>query len=586
MDSTLASRHLLAESYLRAAQYDRAIALFEDLLARSPGNSFVADRLREAYEAVKRYDDAIALLDARLAGPESRTVLLAERARLTWLKGDEAGAHADWDRALAAEPGQPGAFLAVYRSLLQVRLFDRAIEVLESGRTSLGNPELFRTDLAQLYGLAGRYGDAMAEYLSLLDQGDHQLAFVRNRLQTLLEQPEAIDAAISAAERSVRAKPLGRANRELLAWLYLEADRFGDALDAFRALDRLERQEGVMLQAFALQAMDSGAFGAALDAFGEVIQRYPDAPSAADSRYGLGTLYERRASGRTDSTRSSDFVLAVEAYSAFAGLHPGHPSIADALYRAARIRLDELGQLDAAESMLAHVAQRFPGTPAADASAFDLGRLDLARGRLDAARVHFTRLADRLRSGELAEAARLELAQLHFYRGEFDAAKAIAESMKENTAADVSNDAIALKVLLVEARGPDSLDSALRGYARALLLERQRKAPEALSTLDSLLAALPEHALADDVTYRRAALLDQVGRPADAVAALLEFPLVYPKSPLADRALDRAADLQADRLGDAQGAVETLSRLLSEYPGSLLAAEARNRLRRLRGDAL
>lgn len=590
IDSTLASRHLLAESYLRAAQFDRAIALFEDLLARSPGNFIFSDRLQEAYEAVKRYDDAIALVDARLAGQESRTVLLSEKARLFYLSGNEETAFATWDAALSAEPSQPGAYLVVYRSLLQPRLFDRAVSVLERGRETLGNRELFRSDLAQLYGLVGRHAEAMAEYLAILEQNEGQLTFVRIRLQSLIEAPDAMAAAVSAAERAVRGKPLSRPVRELLAWLYLEAGRFGPALGEFRALDRLERQEGLMLYAFALQAVDGAAYDEALAAFGEILERYPTAPSAADAQLGLGGLHERRAASlpadSSDSARLIEFASAISEYQAFIQRWPGHPSVPDARYRVARIHLDVLFDLEAAEQALDALIAGHPGTPAANQAAFDLGRLDVARDRLESARVHFTRLADRLRSGELAESARHELALIHFYRGEFEAARALAESMKENTSADVSNDAISLKVLLVESKGPDSLDMPLRDYATVLLRERQRKPDEALTRLEVLLAGLGDHALVDEAMYRRAALLATLGRTPEAIAAYLEFPLIHGESPLADRALLAAADLQMTVIGDLDGAITTLTRLLQDFPGSLLASEARSRIRRLRGDAL
>lgn len=590
IDSTLASRYSLAESYLRAAQFDRAIALFEDLLARSPGNFIFSERLQEAYEAIKRYDDAIALVDARLAGQESRTVLLSEKARLIYLSGDEETAFATWDAALTAEPFQPGAYLAVYHSLMQPRLFDRAVSVLEKGREALGNRELFRSDLAQLYGLVGRHAEAMTEYLAMLEQNEGQLTFVRIRLQSLIEAPDVMAVAVAAAERAVRGKPLSRPVRELLAWLYLEAGRFGPALGEFRALDRLERQEGLMLYAFAVLAVDGGAYDEALAAFGEILDRYPTAPTAADAQLGLGGLHERRAGSQpadsTDSARRAGFASALEEYRRFIERWPGHPSVPDARYRVARIRLDVLFDLDTAEQDLEALIAGHPGTPSADQAAYELGRLDVARDRLESARVHFTRLADRLRSGELAESSRHELALIHFYRGEFEAARALAESMKENTSADVSNDAISLKVLLVESRGPDSLDTPLRDYATVLLRERQRKPDEALARLEVLLSGLGDHSLVDEAMYRRATLLATLGRTPEAIAAYLEFPLIHRDSPLADRALMAAADLQITGTSDRDAAITTLTRLLQDFPGSLLASEARSRIRRLRGDAL
>jgi outer membrane protein assembly factor BamD (BamD/ComL family) len=59
---------------------------------------------------------------------------------------------------------------------------------------------------------------------------------------------------------------------------------------------------------------------------------------------------------------------------------------------------------------------------------------------------------------------------------------------------------------------------------------------------------------------------------------------MFPRSPLADRSLFQAAQLQEQALNDPSGALNTYTRLLEEYPSSLLAAEARERIRALQQD--
>ena len=56
--------------------------------------------------------------------------------------------------------------------------------------------------------------------------------------------------------------------------------------------------------------------------------------------------------------------------------------------------------------------------------------------------------------------------------------------------------------------------------------------------------------------------------------------------PLGDRALFQAADVLARDLENGEAAIEYYTRLLTEYPGSVLAAEARARIRALRGDGV
>src|SRR5690606_8375551 len=111
-----------------------------------------------------------------------------------------------------------------------------------------------------------------------------------------------------------------------------------------------------------------------------------------------------------------------------------------------------------------------------------------------------------------------------------------------------------------------------------------RRPAEALETLDELLQQYGQHSLADDARFLRAASLQESGRTEEALAAYGELPLIHPDSPLADRSLFEAAQLQWRALGDSEAALETYTRLLTEYPGSLLVPEARQQIRRLRGD--
>ena len=593
-DTTQVQRFRLAEDYFRAGQFERAIMLLEDLYAASPETYAFYDKLKQSYEHVKRYDDAIRLVEARM-GNGTNPVLLAEKASLLYLKGDEAAAFQAWDEALATDPENAGVYRAVYRSMAEQRLFHEAAERLERGREVMGEKQLFRRDLAYLYSLTGRHAEAMDEYLALLDRDERQLGFVQNRLARFTEGGgDVLGESIRATKRAVRKKPLNRAYRELLAWLHLEADQYRAAYDVYRAIDRLEKEEGRVLFAFAGLAADAEAYDVALDAHDEILRRYPDSPAAPEALYGLAKMHARWAeeTGETALSATGDRVAAphyeqaLETYRRFLQAHPTHPYYPDVLRSIGRLQLDVFFQLDQAERTLREVVRRYARSPAAEQAAYDLGRIALLRGDLDAARLAFSRLEERLRLGELAEQARYERALLHFYEGEFEAALTLAAALNENTSTDIANDAIELKVLISENRGPDSLSVPLGRYARAKLLLRQHRPQAALDTLDVLLDQFGAHPLADDARFLRATALRQSRQTKAALAAFQEFPLIHPQSYLADQSLFLAAEIQEEELNEADAAIQTYTQLLTDYPGSLFVQEARARIRALRGDTL
>ncbi len=219
MDSTLVARFQLAESYLRAGQFDRAISLLEDLYEASPATHVFYEKLKEGYENVKQYDEAIALVDKRIALDANPVVLLSEKARLYFLKGEEQSAYDTWDEAIATAPNHVNTYRVIYQSLSRVRLFERAVKILEEGRVKLNSKDHFQMDLAYLYSLTNAHDKAMQEYLALLSNNERQLSFVRSRLGRFINQEGVLDKGIPIVETVVRDAPLNRSFRELLGWL-------------------------------------------------------------------------------------------------------------------------------------------------------------------------------------------------------------------------------------------------------------------------------------------------------------------------------------------------------------------------------
>ncbi len=578
-DSLLMVRYRTAEQLLRSGQYQQALPLLEALYRERPDVYVFYDRLKQVYENLKRYDDALRLIESRLDARAPNPALLAEKGRLLYLKGDEAAAQAAWEAAIQAAPQQSGTYRVVYQTLLELRRFDEAIRVLERARRTLSNPLVFLLDLAYLYSLDGRYKEAMEAYREFLQQDARRLGFVQTRLAPFMDEAAAREAGIAVFERAVRREPLNAVFRQMLAWLYLRNGDYTRALDVYRALDRLEQAQGQLLLQFALQARDAGALDAARAALEDIL-RQSGTSVRPEAHYELGRLYEQQAlSGDTTAAH-----LARRMYRNFLATFPGHPLVPDALYRLARLEMDVLHHPQAADSLLTLLLDRYTDHEVAWQARFDRGRLALQAGDLGAARLAFLRLLDTRRTGPLAEAARYQLALLDFYDGAFDAALAQLDILVEDAASDVANDALTLRLLIQENRGPDSLDTPLRRYAQARLLMNRNLPEAALDSLNVLQQDVGMHPIADDVTLLRARLLRRLRRPTEALALLLEFPLRYPRSPLRDQSLYEAARIQEEDLRDHAAALDTYTRLLTEFPGSPLIPEVRTRIRHLRGE--
>lgn len=588
------ARLRLADQYLQAGQADRAVALLEDLFAADPASLPLYDRLKEAQLAAGRPLDAVRTVERRIAVVGPSPPLLAEAGRFLALAGDLAGARQRWEEAIALAPHFTQTYRTLYAVMAQARLWEEARDVLLEGRRRLGQPDLYRVELADLHGRLGDYTSALREWAALLEEEPDRLAFVQSRLARAIDVDGAKPALRDALATRIREEPLVLPYRHLAAWLAAEAGDFDAALDHVRAADRLGRAEGATLLAFAENALQAGALDAALRAFDLVRSAHPEATSAAMALLASAAVYERegerareRPVAADGSRREAPYLDEARArYQRFLEGHPRHPSAPQARYRLARLLLHAYRDAAAAEALLTELLEARPADDLAADARLLLAETAVLAGDLPRARTHLAAVESAWRSGDRADRARYELARLDFYEGHFEAAEAQAAAMKRNTASDTANDAIDLVLLLHEGRGPDSLSTALRAFAEAELLRRQRRADEALTALEAWLAEHAGHTLTDEVRFRRGEVLRTLGRPHEALEAFRALERDHPDSYLADRAAFAAAETLEEDLRDPVRALEAYTDLLVRHPGSLLAPEARTRIRRLRAPTL
>ena len=580
-----ADRYRLASEYMQAGEYESATAILEDLYAESPETHAFYRSLKEAYEGQRDYEAAVALIDDRMEREGATPDRMIERAELLHRQGDESAASEAWMRAIDLAPDQVSTYRTVYESLEDTRRFEQAIEVLQQGREVLDEPGAFRSQLADLYNQIGEHARATEEYLAFLDESPNRLRFVQRRLESFVSRNEEARAtSIEAAESAVEANAENATFQLLLAWLYMEDENYRAAFDTYRTVDRLTEGEGQRLLRFARQSLEAEAYDIAIEAYETILNEHPDTPGAAEARRNLGDLYERWAGTVNDPEQTRAYYeRALEAYRTYLDAYPEAPERDEALRQVATIQLEELGDLDAARTTLERIIESHSDTDAADQSQFDLGRIALQQGALDEAADTFESLASRLGTGDLAERARYEQARIDFYRGDFDEASEALRRIAPNTSEDVANNAIELDALILQNRGPDSLDTPLQLYSEAELQYRQRDHTAALATLDTLTTNHARHSLIEDALFLRAQILEdahEIDEAAEAYSALADL---HPRSPLADRALFHAAELHAEHLDDSETAIDYYMRLLDDYPDSMYASQTRSQIQALRG---
>ncbi|MCY4158057.1 MAG: tetratricopeptide repeat protein [Bacteroidetes bacterium] len=586
LEGTDASRYQLALSYIRGMQFDQAIAVLRELHVEYPERPIFFEKLKEAYVNTKEYENAIKLLDEEILrrDEEQRPVLEAERAQLLYLSGDEPAAMKAWYAMVESAFSTETAYRIAYNSMIQVRLLVQAIDLLINGRQKIGNQHLFQVEVAYLYNLTGQHELATQEYLDLLALNDRQLNYVKGRLARDLQQDGALESAIRVTQKYISIEPELQQFRNLLAWLYEENGDFELAYNELLFLETEAEASGHGIFQFALRAAEAGAYSTAGKAFQNVLGTYPEEDISVEARLGIATMY--RLQGERSAQPSEYYQMALEAYENFLSDFPEHHQTPSVMAQIAHLYQDIFRNRDSARYVLSKLATEYADSPVGHQAQFDLGRLAIEEGNLDRAKEIFSQLSDHA-EGELSAHAKFEEALIYFYSGKFEITQSLLNSsIRQSTDKEIANDAIALRVLLLENPPLDSTNQALMSYAKARLLLRQHKIDETVKASQDILSHWGQYPIADETQFLLAEALLINKQFDEALVVFEEFSRLHPQSPLRDHSLFYYAEILETVRGDTAKALQAYNDFLIQFPGSLLVGKVRERIWALRDSSM
>jgi tetratricopeptide (TPR) repeat protein len=593
-----ATKFRLAQSYEQAGNFETAVKLYEELLTKDQSNYVYFDSVRRMYLQLKRYDDAIALIQRRLSLNPGDLPTRATLASTYYKTGDEKEAYAEWEKAIATNPGNSGVYRLVAQSMLENRLLDKTAELYRRARVACKDPNLFTMDLAQLLSTSMDYAGASAELLSWFRQNPTQLSFVQGRMAAYTNKEDGRTAAIEAVKNELRGNDDPKMY-ELLGWLYLEGKSYADAFDAYRKLDKLTKAQGGQLYAFAERAFKERAFDAAAKAYLEAI----DVPIAGArlpyAKYGYAnSLKEMSAlsdtlggvliAGQLPATESQPrYAGAIGYFREIIKEYPRSEFSAKSYYQIGTIQFERFFDLDGAFTAFENVEREFPGMNTIHYDvALKIGEVLTAKRDTARAAWRFRFVVDAPNATpDQHDEASYRLAELEYFGGKFQEAIQRLGEITLNLKADYANDALQLLSFLQENKTTG--EAALAYFSRADFLAKQRKNTEAISLFLDLIEKYPQALLTDDALMKVAALQVQARLFADGIKSYERLLSQFKESSIAlDKAQFNIGEIYQFGTSDKAKAISAYEKLLAEFPQSILATTARKRIRELRGDSL
>lgn len=583
-----------AQAFEEAGELDRAQALYRELLEGEPGNIVYLDGLQRTLLQLKRYDDLIAVMKTRIAQAPGDIGNRASLGSVYHKAGREEEANRVWQQILDDNPTDQLRYRMVAAVMVENRLLDRAGETYRRAREACNSPDLFTVELAQLLLSSMDYTGATEEYVRWLRRSPGQLAFVESRLATFTWKDEGRRAAIEVVRTALDDDDDVRL-RELLGWLYLEGMQFDAAYRIYRSIDRDTRAQGTALLAFADRVYREGAFTLAAQAYLDVINTPVAAAKMPAARFGYASAL-REIESSADSASGpllpgrqtqGEYSAAIEEFRAIAAAYPSTEFAARAWYEIGSIQYEKYFDLDAARVSFnaARNALPLPSALRYDI-AMRIGDIEVAHGDTAAASAQYLIVAAAPNAlPDQGDKANFRLAEMDYFSGLFASAIERLGALSLNVKADFANDALRLHAFLQE--NAPVAPEALKTFAGADFMVRQRKNDEAVALLKAILERYPKAPLADDALFRLGMIEEASGQYSDALAAYVRVLSDFrDTSPLLDRAQFYVGEIYQFGLKDNAQALSAYERVLTDYPHSVLTSAARKRIRQLRGETL
>jgi tetratricopeptide (TPR) repeat protein len=532
----------VATRLIQQQRYDDALPILTSLHRQDPQVFVFLDRLVECHIQLKEYNTAKSLLESSIANGfnvGSTNILLGE---LYHLEGDTARAFEIWDSNLVLFPNQTQLYYNTANMMTERREFDRAIEVFLKGREVFQNDVLFLMDVPNVYMQAGRYQEAISEWLLIIEQIPEQAnVFRRNLIR--YNDPLLFEDSIAEIEFKLREMNVSDANYDtffdLQNWLLFENNLFRRAFSAAMRYERATVDFNYKLDLVGRQLVENNQFELALDAFAfyrdnartDVKMMAYEKMADVNARwakyledYNLGSKNQIRQL-YTESIAILDTLI--DDYNYYRRI--------DQIYlRKAELSLDQVYDLEEAKRAV-ELFKMIPNKSGTAQAHYLDGRLYLAESEYKLARIELTRSNRLAGTGQLAEKTRYFLALTDFYAGDFEFAKIQLKTLGRRNTSFYANDALKLRLWLQEGTTIDTTGIEMTLFAAGIKELKTNSIDFNDNILLDFIDRYPNSPFIDDVLLAIAENSDELSPRY--IASLNDFIDSYNPSPIRENLL-------------------------------------------------
>jgi tetratricopeptide (TPR) repeat protein len=569
----------LANSYFRKGEYEKAIMLFEPLYHENPIRRDYFKKLLTSYQQIEKYDKAYTLLQNQILSFPNQTYLNVEIGYNYDIQGQLNEAKIYYERSLDIVREMPNYGFIIGQAFKQNHLLDYALQAYQIAKQL--NPKL-NTEIseAQIYGEKGDLEKMFNLYLDLVDKNEKFYSTIQRYTASFITEDKYNKTNILFKKLLLKRSQNNPKDvwNILLSWLYMQQKDYDKALIQEKSLYNRNFKSLERIIEIGTISFDRKDHTTAENSFQFILKNNPDQKTTLQAQVYLLKINEEMALSKNDLIEVDNrFLSLIEQYGSI-------NATIDLQIAYANFLSYNFNKSEKAIQLLNDILPLASSKYQKGSIQISLADIFVFNSQFNQALILYSQVQTELKNSTIAQEARFKVAQTSYFKGDFKWAQTQLKVLKSSTSQLIANDALELNLLISNNIVNDSIQDALKLFAKAELLALQNNNEQAIESLDSVLIKFKGHAIEDDALYKQAELYIETNDYKAAEKNFLVIIQKFSESILIDDTYFQLAELYENLLINEELAKEMYQKIIFDYPSSIYLVDARKRYRKLRGD--
>ena len=572
-----AQNEQLANNYFDRGDFEKALLSYEDLLKNQIGNFNYFQRIIECYQQLQQYDKAQKAIEVQL-DKFKQNQLLVELGYNFQLQKDQEKANKYYNQAIDKIKKNANEVYGIAYVFEKKALVDYALLAYKTALEK--DPKMsFNFQMATLYGQQGNTDLMIETFLQESFQNPQNLPLIQNQLSRFMTE----DMGASFND-SLKKALLVRAQKtqdvfwnDFLSWLFIQQKEYGKAFIQQKAIYKRNPDSFANIVNLGQMAIEDNDQDSATEILNFVLQNTRDLDLLIQSN---SYLIEMKIDHATEKDYPiikaeldklikefgvSPYTLSLLKLQAdFNAFHLNNPEKAKAILKSAM-------EMPINRYQLAEVKM-------------ELADILLFEEKFNQALIYYSQIDEDMSGDVIGQEASLKTAKTSYFKTDFEWASHQLKVLKSASSQLIANDALDLFLLISDNTVEDSLQVALKKFARADFLLYQNKKAAALAGFQLILKEHKGEDIEPVTLLRIGKIYEKMGDFANALGNYDAIITKHKDCIYIDEALYFSAEIYNIQLKDPEKAKLLYEEMLTKHEDSIYYVDSRNKYRKLRGD--